>query len=109
MGMIERPEGWLRTATALRSAREASGRTLSDVAERTRIAARHLTAIEESRFDALPASVFALGFTRSYARELGLAEAPLVQAIRDGITVPPAAASGARGWWGGATDRLAGR
>jgi transcriptional regulator with XRE-family HTH domain len=57
---------------ALRSAREQLGLTLAEVAEQTRMAVRHLEAIEQARFDGFAAPVYALGFARNYARAVGL-------------------------------------
>lgn len=57
---------------ALRSARERLGFSLADVARETRMAVRHLEAIEQARFDGFSAPVYALGFARNYARAVGL-------------------------------------
>jgi cytoskeleton protein RodZ len=56
----------------LRRQREMREISLRDVAERTKISLRYLEAMEEDRFDALPAPVFAKGFLREYARYVGL-------------------------------------
>jgi cytoskeletal protein RodZ len=45
---------------------------LREVAETTNISIRYLEAMEDDRFDALPAPVFAKGFLREYARYVGL-------------------------------------
>jgi transcriptional regulator with XRE-family HTH domain len=57
---------------ALRSAREQLGLSLADIAGETRMAVRHLEAIEQARFDGFAAPVYALGFARNYARAVGL-------------------------------------
>lgn len=57
---------------ALRSARERLGLSLAEVAGETRMAVRHLEAIEQARFDGFSAPVYALGFARNYARAVGL-------------------------------------
>ena len=57
---------------ALRAARERMGMSLEDVASETRIAVRHLAALEECQFDGFAAPVYALGFARNYARAVGL-------------------------------------
>jgi len=57
---------------ALRSAREKLGLSLAEVADVTRMAVRHLEAIEQARFDGFSAPVYALGFARNYARAVGL-------------------------------------
>ena len=56
----------------LKNAREGSGMTLEDVANRTRIPIRHLQHIENGEWDALPAPTYTIGFARSYANVVGL-------------------------------------
>jgi len=56
----------------LRRQREAREISLRDIAERTKIGIRYLEALEEDRFDILPAPVFTKGFLREYARYVGL-------------------------------------
>jgi cytoskeleton protein RodZ len=56
----------------LRAARETQQLSLADVAARTRIPLRHLTAIEEADYARLPAATYSAGFVRTYARLLGL-------------------------------------
>jgi cytoskeleton protein RodZ len=58
--------------TWLRRQREAREISLREVAERTKISLRYLEAMENDRFEALPAPVFAKGFLREYARYVGL-------------------------------------
>lgn len=45
---------------------------LREIADSTRISLRYLEALEDDRFDVLPALVFARGFLREYARVVGL-------------------------------------
>ncbi|NNE49233.1 MAG: helix-turn-helix domain-containing protein [Altererythrobacter sp.] len=66
----------------LRRAREAKGMTLAQVAADTRIAERHLQLIEQDQFSELPARTYAFGFSRTYARALGLDEAEIVASLR---------------------------
>ncbi|BEV02356.1 helix-turn-helix domain-containing protein [Novosphingobium olei] len=66
----------------LRAAREAQGLSIADIAGRTRITARHIAAIESSDFATLPGRPYVLGFARSYAREVGLQERDIADAIR---------------------------
>lgn len=66
----------------LRSAREAQGLTLSDVAQRTRIPLRHLEAVEDGKFQALPSITYAMGFGRAYARAVGVDETEVARALR---------------------------
>lgn len=62
----------------LTRAREARGRTLEDAERDTRISQRYLQALEDERFDLIPAPVYARGFLRSYAQYLGLDPGPLL-------------------------------
>ena len=55
-----------------RSAREARGITLSDVAEQIHIRSVYLNAIENEEWTAIGAPVYVRGFIRTYARFLGL-------------------------------------
>lgn len=56
----------------LRETRQSFGGQIDQIAGVLRIRAAYLTAIEESRYDRLPAPVYALGFVRAYANHLGL-------------------------------------
>ena len=66
----------------LREAREAKGLSLEQVAAETRIQERYLTVIEAGDFAALPSRTYAIGFTRTYARTLGLDEHEAVDQVR---------------------------
>lgn len=70
-------------AARLKAARKAAGLSLGQMSEQTRIPARMLELIEAGDFDALPAHTYATGFTRSYARALGLDEQEAVAAVRE--------------------------
>ena len=91
------PESWNAAAAALRDRRAALGWSLEQLADRTCIARNHLIALESARFDRCGAPVYAIGFARSVARAMELAEAPILVAIRDGhaarrrVAAPPAA------------------
>ena len=65
----------------LREARERRGLELAEVERDTRIRARLLRALEEERFDLLHERVYAIGFLRTYARYLGLAEQQFVDEL----------------------------
>jgi hypothetical protein len=56
----------------LRSLRESRGLALHELADRTRIAVKHLENIEGDRYNALPPTVYLRGILRSLARELKL-------------------------------------
>lgn len=66
----------------LRRAREEKGLSLAQVAADTRISERHLQLIEQDQFSELPARTYAFGFSRTYARSLGLDEAEIVASLR---------------------------
>ncbi|WP_293881701.1 helix-turn-helix domain-containing protein [Sphingomonas sp.] len=66
----------------LRMARETAKLDLNDVSTRTRIPLRHLTAIENSDYAALPSHTYALGFAKSYARAIGMDEVALATDLR---------------------------
>src|SRR3989338_7700519 len=56
----------------LKRHRQNQGKELEEIAEKTRIHASTLRAIEEDNPKALPAEVFARGFVKNYAQYLGL-------------------------------------
>ncbi len=56
----------------LRRLREARGVALADSAARTKVGASHLRAIEDERWEALPAEVYLRGFLVEFARYLRL-------------------------------------
>jgi len=58
----------------LRAARDASMRTLDQLADATRVRADYLKALEENAWGLLPSRPFTLGYVRAYARALGLDE-----------------------------------
>ncbi len=65
----------------LRRAREAAGLSLADIAARTKIAERHLGSIEAGKFGEMASRAYAVGFSRSYARTLGLDEKEIAAAV----------------------------
>jgi cytoskeleton protein RodZ len=58
--------------SSLRTAREHRQLDLPEVERATRIRTRYLAALEDERFDVLPAPAYAKGFLRTYADFLGL-------------------------------------
>ena len=66
----------------LSRARDAAGMSLEDVSARTKIATRHLIAIEEDRFSDLAGRTYAVGFARTYARSVGLDDAEIAEGVR---------------------------
>ncbi|MEP3029688.1 MAG: RodZ domain-containing protein [Erythrobacter sp.] len=66
----------------LRRERERHDLSLDHVTAETRIPKRHLEVIESGNFSALPARTYAIGFSRSYARLLGLDEFEIADQVR---------------------------
>jgi|CXWL01.1.fsa_nt_gi cytoskeletal protein RodZ len=64
--------GALSFGSWLRRQRELREITLREIADSSKISLRYLEALEGDRFDVLPASVFARGFLREYAKYVGL-------------------------------------
>ncbi|HTX51345.1 MAG TPA: helix-turn-helix domain-containing protein [Caulobacteraceae bacterium] len=58
--------------SALKRARDGLGLSLDDIAETTKVRARHLAAIENAALDQLPSRPFTIGYVRAYAKALGL-------------------------------------
>jgi cytoskeleton protein RodZ len=66
------PEPTENLGEKLRIAREAQEMSLDAVAAELRIGAEYLAALEDCRFDALGAPVFAKGYLKQYGARLGL-------------------------------------
>lgn len=66
----------------LRVAREEKGVDLEHISAQTRIPIRHLEAIERGDFDALPSKTYAIGFARTFAREVGLNDSEIADEVR---------------------------
>jgi cytoskeletal protein RodZ len=77
---------------ALREARQRLGFSLDDLERRTKIRPRVLRAIETNHRDQLPEPVFARGFVRAYAREVGLDPVDTVRRYFAQFAPVPAAA-----------------
>lgn len=73
------------TGQRLRTAREAQGLSLEDIAARTRIPTRHLESLENSEWQRLPAPTYTIGFAKSYAGVLGLDRSEIGDALRQEI------------------------
>lgn len=72
----------------LRDGRVAAGLSLADVERDTRINRVYLDAIENARFEEIPAPVYARGFVRSYARYLGLDAEEAASAVPRDLPIP---------------------
>ena len=77
----------------LARARAALGFSIKDVAQQLKFAPRQLEALEQERFEQLPAGTFARGMVRAYARLLKLDAEPLVERIASRVAVPDNAAA----------------
>ena len=69
----------------LNQARLMANLALQDIADRTKISLRFLSAIENDDFSALPGRVYIFGFTKAFARAVGLDEESMVTALREKI------------------------
>jgi cytoskeletal protein RodZ len=69
---------------ALQRAREAKGLSLDGIAQRTKVAPHVLAAIDRGALTEIPGGLFARGYIRAYAREVGLDGERL---IRDHVEV----------------------
>ena len=72
----------IRVGDRLRAARERLGVSRGELSLRTKINERHLEALEDSDFAALPARIYAVGFARSYAGAVGLDAARIAAEVR---------------------------
>lgn len=66
----------------LAAARKKAKLDLAEVSAKTRIPQRHLAAIEAGDYDKLPSRTYAVGFSRTYARMLGLDERTVTEKVR---------------------------
>lgn len=76
------PPARTTVGTRLRARREEMGLSLDEVAQRTRVPLRHLQAIENGTYSNLPSITYAMGFTKAYARVVGLEEAEIGRELR---------------------------
>ncbi|MFA9431228.1 helix-turn-helix domain-containing protein [Egicoccus sp. AB-alg2] len=67
---------------ALRTARQDRGRSVEDVAQVLRTRSDYLRALEDERFEVFGGDIYAKGFLRNYAAELGLDPQPLLETYR---------------------------
>ena len=74
--------------SAFKAARFASGRSLAELSEITRVPTRYLTALEDGRLADLPSRPFALGHARAYAQALGLDETAAAERLRRDYDLP---------------------
>lgn len=92
--------------TRLREAREQAGISLQQVADRTLIPLARLQALEQDRYDAVGSSAYVNGYTRAYARAIGVQpdgyvaefDAALEWRRQQELALEPAPVSGATEW-----------
>jgi transcriptional regulator with XRE-family HTH domain len=82
IGSAAETAGPQTVAQRLRTAREAAGLDIKAVAASTRIAPRHLEALERGDYASMAGRPYALGFARNYARALGLDAQAIANAVR---------------------------
>ena len=80
----------MEVGRSLKSAREARGLAIAEVAQQLKFAPRQLEALEQERFDLLPGGTFVRGMVRSYARLLKLEPEPLLAGIAGRFEAPDA-------------------
>jgi cytoskeletal protein RodZ len=87
------PDEIVTVGQRLREAREAKGLSVEDIAAQTRIPTRHLTSLEESDWEKLPAATYSIGFAKNYAAAIGLDRNEIGDQLRAemGGSRPPAA------------------
>ncbi len=94
----------------LRTARRAQNLDLAQVAVQLHLSSVTVAFLEQDRYDQLPGPVFVRGYIRNYARLVGLADEPLLQAYRDSLPedgVEPALGSTVRVKQGVGSSHLA--
>lgn len=65
--------------TTLSNLRRQQGKTMADMEQSTKIMGRMLSALENERWDELPATVYVKGYIQNYAHSLGVDAAPLLE------------------------------
>lgn len=94
----------------LRAARNAKGLTLEQLAAETRISLRHLEHIEAGEFEDLPGRTYALGFTKTFAKTVGLDPSRIAEQVREEMELEPARPQAGEGFEPGeATNAPSGR
>ena len=71
-----------RAGAMLAEARAKAKLDLAEISARTRIPQRHLAAIEAGDYAKLPSRTYAVGFSRTYARLVGLDERAVTEQVR---------------------------
>lgn len=80
--MEGRPGVSTEIGETLRAAREEQGRSVEEVAQVLRMRGDYVRALEDERFEVFGGDIYARGFLRNYATELGVDPQPLLDAYR---------------------------
>lgn len=76
------PDDVVTVGQRLREAREAKSLSVEDIAAQTRIPTRHLSSLETSDWDKLPAATYSIGFAKNYAGAVGLDRTEIGEQLR---------------------------
>src|SRR4029079_163523 len=87
-GRVPEPGVYVGAGGRLKSAREAAGLSLDQVAQQLKLAPRQVRALEDEDFAQLPGRTFARGFVRNYARLLNLDGDHLLSMLPDAAHAP---------------------
>jgi len=82
MDETEADDNVVTVGQRLREAREAKGLSIEDIAASTRIPTRHLSSLENSEWDKLPAATYSIGFAKNYAAAIGLDRSEIGEQLR---------------------------
>jgi cytoskeletal protein RodZ len=82
----------------LRWERERRQVSIETICEQTKIASRHLLALEAGEYGALPGGVFRKGIVRSYVGALGLDEVSWIERFEASLRESGAAGTEAKDW-----------
>src|SRR5277367_6053590 len=83
-----------RFCDELRWERERRQVSIERICEETKVAPRHLHALEAGEYDALPGGVFRKGIVRSYLAAVGLEEVPWIERFEASLREHGAASEG---------------
>jgi cytoskeleton protein RodZ len=95
MGRTERME---RFCDELRWERERRKVSIEKICEETKVASRHLLALEAGDYDALPGGVFRKGIVRSYLAALKLDEVTWIERFETSLRESGTASPEAKDW-----------
>jgi cytoskeletal protein RodZ len=87
-----------RFCDELRWERERRKVSIEKICEETKVATRHLLALEAGEYDALPGGVFRKGIVRSYLAALKLDEVPWIERFEASLRESGTASPEAKDW-----------